>query len=169
MELARKLKYTGTMVNYYFVCKRKLWLFSHNISFEQDSDVVTLGKLLSEFSYRREDKEIDIDQTIVIDWIDFRNKVIHEVKKSDAIEEAHIWQVKYYLYYLEKKGVSGFKGAINYPKLHKIQQVALSDEDRKTLDNVLEEIKNIVSLENPPTKFKKPICKSCSYFQFCWV
>ncbi len=25
------LHFTGTQINYYFVCKRKLWLFSHNM------------------------------------------------------------------------------------------------------------------------------------------
>ncbi|MEM3489504.1 MAG: Dna2/Cas4 domain-containing protein, partial [Nitrososphaerota archaeon] len=34
------MKFTGTQVNYYFVCKRKLWFFSHNIELESDSDLV---------------------------------------------------------------------------------------------------------------------------------
>ena len=110
MELFEHVKYTGTMVNYYFVCKRKLWLFAHNLNFESESDMVKIGKLISQTSYEREDKEIDIDQTIVIDWIDFENKIIHEVKKSNKLEEAHIWQVKYYIYYLETRKAVGFKG-----------------------------------------------------------
>ena len=32
----------GTQINYYFVCKTKLWLFSHNIQMEQESDNVSL-------------------------------------------------------------------------------------------------------------------------------
>lgn len=169
MELYQKLKYTGTMVNYYFVCKRKLWLFAHNINFEQDSDIVTLGKLIAQSSYEREDREIDIDQRIVIDWIDFENKVIHEVKKSDAIEEAHVWQVKYYIYYLESKGAVGFRGEINYPKLHRRQTVVLSDDDREALKRVLEDIEKVVSSERPPEREKTPICRSCSYLHFCWI
>ncbi len=164
-----KIKYTGTLVNYYFVCKRKLWLFAHNIGFEMDSELVQLGKIISEYSYDREDKEIDIDQTIVIDWIDFGNKIIHEVKKSDKLKEAHIWQVKYYIYYLETKGVAGFRGEINYPKLHRREIVELSDGDRKVIEEVLKDIAKIVSAEKPPEKIKISACKMCSYFQFCWV
>jgi CRISPR/Cas system-associated exonuclease Cas4 (RecB family) len=41
-----ELVYTGTQVNYYFVCRRKLWLFSRNFEMEQSSDLVLLGKLL---------------------------------------------------------------------------------------------------------------------------
>lgn len=41
-----ELIYTGTQVNYYLVCKRKLWLFSRNFEMERSSDLVLLGKLL---------------------------------------------------------------------------------------------------------------------------
>ncbi len=98
---------TGVMIYYYFVCKRKLWYFCHDLQMENVSqnENVQLGKLLDETSYRRNQKHINIDDTINIDFIkDF--KEIHEVKKSKSIEEAGIWQVKYYLYYLKKKGAS---------------------------------------------------------------
>ena len=72
---------------------------------EQTSDTVLLGKLIDESSYERKDKGIDIDETIVIDWIDDKTGVLHEVKKSDSMEEAHTWQVLYYLWYLKQKGV----------------------------------------------------------------
>jgi CRISPR-associated exonuclease Cas4 len=169
MNLEQQLKYTGTLVNYYFVCKRKLWLFAHQINFESESDTVALGKLLSETSYDRQKKEIRIDETISIDWIDFRNRVIHEVKKSDKLEEAHIWQVKYYLYYLELKGVRGFKAELNYPKFHRREVIELSDSDRGQLRVVSEEIEDIISSEKSREKIKVPACRSCSYFEFCWV
>jgi CRISPR-associated exonuclease Cas4 len=169
MTLDQHLKHTGTLVNYYFVCKRKLWLFAHQINFESESDVVALGKLLSETSYDRQKKEIRIDERISIDWIDFRNKVIHEVKKSDKLEEAHVWQVKYYLYYLESKGVYGFRAEIDYPKFHKRELIEFDDSDRERLKEVAEEIERIVSGEKIPERIKIPACKNCSYFEFCWV
>ena len=98
---------TGVMIYYYFVCKRKLWYFCHDLQMENVSqnENIQLGKLLDETSYRRNQKHINIDDTINIDFIkDFQE--IHEVKKSKSIEEAGIWQVKYYLYYLKKKGAS---------------------------------------------------------------
>ena len=36
--------FTGTQVNYYAVCKRKLWLFSHDIEMEREN--VQIGKNL---------------------------------------------------------------------------------------------------------------------------
>jgi CRISPR-associated exonuclease Cas4 len=169
MTLDQQLKHTGTLVNYYFVCKRKLWLFAHQINFETESDVVALGKLLSETSYDRQKKEIKIDEMISIDWIDLRNKVIHEVKKSDKLEEAHLWQVKYYLYFLESKGVHGFRAEINYPRFHRRELIGLTDVDRGKLKEVTEEIGEILSSDRCPERVRIPACKSCSYFEFCWV
>ena len=36
----KSLTYTGTQVNYYFICKRKLWYFSNNIEMESESNNV---------------------------------------------------------------------------------------------------------------------------------
>ena len=85
------------MVYYYFVCKRKLWYFSNEINMESENESVILGKLLDEGSFKRDEKHINIDDTINIDFIR-EYKELHEVKKSKAIEEAGVWQTKYYLY-----------------------------------------------------------------------
>ena len=58
-----KNKINGTQINYYFICKTKLWLFSHNIQLEQ-SENVKLGKILHEDSFKRE-KEYLIDNMIM--------------------------------------------------------------------------------------------------------
>lgn len=121
---------TGVMIYYYFVCRRKLWYFCHEINMESENEDVMLGKLLDEGSYKREDKHINIDNVINIDFIRER-KELHEVKKSKAVEEAGVWQVKYYLYYLKKRGVDGLKAKIDYPLLKKNLVVELSKEDIK--------------------------------------
>lgn len=81
---------------------------------EDNNENVQLGKLLDENSYKRDDKHIQIDGVINIDFI-HDNRELHEIKKSRAVEEAGIWQLKYYLYYLEERGVKGIKGRIDYP------------------------------------------------------
>ncbi len=35
---------TGVMIYYYFVCKRKLWYFCHDIRMETENEDVILGK-----------------------------------------------------------------------------------------------------------------------------
>lgn len=50
---------TGMMMYYFYVCKRKLWYFYYEIKMEQESQNVSIGKLLDETSYGREDKHIN--------------------------------------------------------------------------------------------------------------
>lgn len=47
--------------------------------------------------------------------------MIHEIKKSNKIEKAHVYQVKYYILTLKKMGVENVTGEIDYPKLKKRQ------------------------------------------------
>ncbi len=82
---------TGLMVYYYAVCKRKLWYFYNSIDMEQNSGNVYIGKLLDENTYKREEKHINIDNVINVDFIK-KQGIIHEVKKSRKIEEASILQ-----------------------------------------------------------------------------
>ena len=107
---------SGMQIYYYFVCRKKLWYFSNEINMESENENVQLGKILDESTYKNRKKHIMIDNIINIDYIAEHN-VLHEVKKSRKIEEAGIWQIKYYLYYLKRKGVSGLHGRVDYPLL----------------------------------------------------
>ncbi len=160
---------TGTHFNYYLICHRKLWLFANGINMEPTSDLVYEGKLLHETSYpRRSEKyqEIEMDG-IKIDYYDPRNKIVHEIKKSDKHEDAHEWQVKYYLYVLEKNGVEGVSGLLEYPKLHKTDEVLLTIPDRETIHEMLAKIEQIIHSGNCPDLLPESRCKNCSYFDFC--
>ena len=156
------------MVYYYEVCKRKLWYFTNDIQLEENNSNVILGKLLEENSYTRDEKKINIDGVINIDFIRSK-KILHEIKKSNSIEPASILQVQYYLYYLEKKGLVGLKGILDYPLLKQTVEVNLSDSDRENLENIIIGIKEILRKESPPTLEKKNICKKCAYFDLCFV
>ena len=45
-----KFKTQGVKINYYYICKRKLWLFSKGISMEDTSDRAMSGKIIHEDS-----------------------------------------------------------------------------------------------------------------------
>jgi len=158
----------GTMIYYYIVCKRKLWYFFHSICMEQENENVKIGKILDEESYRREEKHITIDNVISIDYIKQKG-ILHEVKKSRKIEDAGVWQVKYYLYYLKGKGVTDIKAKIDYPLLRQTLDVELSMEDETEIKRILGEIKHIVSDKIPNVPQKGKICKSCAYYDLCYI
>lgn len=162
------MKITGVMIYYYFVCKKKLWYFVKDINMEQNSDLVSMGKLIDETSYGREKKHILIDETINIDFLkDW--KVIHEVKKSRKIDIASKWQLKYYIWILKKKGIEIEKGILDYPLLRKREDIFLHEKDIEELRIILKDIKNISYLKLPPKYDKKPICKKCAYYELCYI
>lgn len=163
------MQITGTHFNYYFICHRKLWLFAFGIHMEQTSDLVYEGKLIHETSYQQRSeryKEIEIGG-IKIDYYDTKTDVIHEIKKSEKMEEAHLWQVKYYMHVLKKYGFNVVKSIIEYPLIRKKTDVYLSDTDEHQITVFIDEICNIIKSEKCPTMIKTRICKKCSYFDFC--
>jgi len=164
----QELEYTGTQINYFFVCKRKLWLFTKDIRFENENEYVQLGRLIDEFSYPRKKKQIEIGK-IKIDFMDGKSGVIHEVKKSRKIENAHIWQLKYYLYWLWTKGIEDITGELDYPKLKKREIIALSQKDLEEFPLLFEQIKSILDQPRPPGVINRPFCRKCAYFEFCYV
>ena len=156
------------MIYYYFVCKAKLWYFDRNLNFENQSELVEMGKLIDESSYGKKRKHIQLDETINIDFMEDW-KILHEVKKSKSIEEASIWQVKYYMKYLLDKGVEIEKGIIDYPKLRVREEITLSDRDVEYLEKIKSEIQEIINNPVVPEKLDIKICKNCAYYEFCRI
>ncbi|MBO8446571.1 MAG: CRISPR-associated protein Cas4 [Bacteroidetes bacterium] len=162
---------TGTHFNYYQVCKRKLWLFANSINMEHSSDLVFEGRLIHESSYpQRSEKfeEIEIDG-IKIDFYDTRQKVIHEIKKSNKIEKAHEWQLKYYIYVFECHGINGVRGVLEYPTLKKTRTVELNDSDRLEIKKIQQDIQQLANNDTCPPLKKGGMCKNCSYYDFCYT
>ncbi len=159
---------SGTDFNYFHICHRKLWLNHHSISMEQNNENVKIGRFLSDTTYTRKIHEIAIDN-ISIDFFDEKRKVIHEIKKSNKLEPGHIWQVKYYLFILKQKGVMEVTGLIDYPNLKKRIQVALCDEDVVEINKIIPKIESLVKSSIIPEVINEPFCKSCSYFDLCYI
>lgn len=161
-------KVTGLMVYYYHVCKRKLWYFAHDLNMEHNSEIVGMGKLLDETSYSRETKHVLIDESINIDFIQDW-KIVHEVKKSKIVEEASIWQTKYYMMILKDNGLEVEKGIIDFPLLRSREIVELREEDIIYLREVIEKISSIINCKEVPNLVEKKICKKCSYYEYCYI
>lgn len=126
---------------------------------EHTSEIVADGKLLHESSYpQRAEKYREIDLSVTlnnkidlfgkIDFYDAKDKVIHEIKRSDKIEEAHEWQVKYYILLLEENDVAGVKRILENPKLRETKEVLLEESYKLYLEAVKHQIIEIVISEN---------------------
>lgn len=161
----------ATQIAYWHLCHRKLWLFSNGITMEHSSELVAEGRFLHESSYaQRAEKytEISIGGS-KIDFYDAKNKIVHETKKSDKVETAHEWQLRYYLYLLRQQGIEGATGILEYPRLRQTTTVTLGDEDVTYLDACVRRIQELIDRPVCPPVIDKPICKRCSYYEFCYV
>lgn len=152
---------TATHINYFFTCKRKLWLFSRNIKCEQESDFVKIGKIYHE-DLEKESIEID---NIKIDKL--KDGKVFEFKKKNTAPEAAKYQVLYYLLKLKEKGITT-TGIIKYKENNRIEEVILTEEEEKMLLKSIGEIGSICSIETPPVAKKIKYCKNCSYYELCF-
>lgn len=169
----------ATLINLYHVCPREMWLHAHGIRMEHTSDTVYDGKLLHETSYPQramKHSEVELSATFdgvtltgKIDFYDAGEKVIHETKRSDKAEEAHSWQLKYYLWLFELNGIPGVRGILEYPKLRQTSEVTLQDTDRSYLQEVIQRVRQLLQQEECPARLKAKICKSCSYYELCYI
>ncbi len=162
---------TGTHIAYLLTCKRKLWLFARHIRMEHTSDVVGEGKVIGETTYtRRAEKftELEVGGS-KIDFYDKKNRVIHEVKKSSKVEHAHTAQVLFYMWLLEQNGVEGVTAQLEYPKLKETKTIEMTAESRRNVEKWIKEAEEIIARDACPPVINKPICKSCSYYEFCYA
>ena len=162
---------SATLISYLHLCHRKLWLHHHHIRMEHNSQAVAEGKLIGETTYQRRAKkwkELNLGNS-KIDHFDPQTNTIREVKKSAKLEHAHVAQVQYYLYLLEQRGIKQAKGLIEYPKQRKTREVTLDESSRKEVESWEAEVERIINLPNCPELIKKSYCRSCAFYDFCFV
>ena len=96
------MKVNGTLVNYYFHCRRQCYLFGNRMNMEDNSEEVKIGKAIHEERNNRENTELAIEN-IRLDKL--TGEYLTELKKSDADPVAAKWQLLYYLKVLKEKGI----------------------------------------------------------------
>ena len=156
------MELTGTDLNYLHVCPRKLWLFRHGIRLEHESDLVQLGALLGETSFSREEKEIPIGEAGVLDWADFKDGVIHETKHGEAPGGGDEAQVRYYLYYLNARGIRASRAILHYPGKRKTVTVEWDEAALRQVESDRDACERL--LAGPlPAAIRRSYCRRCAY------
>jgi CRISPR-associated exonuclease Cas4 len=159
---------TGNLVNAYYICKRKFWLYARQFNPDPETDLLLIGKIISEESYQREKKEI-LFEGVKIDLVKKEDQelIICEVKKSSKGLKAAMMQLAYYFKKLRENGIYP-KGEILIPKEKRRIPFELTEEIEKELENGLFEMKSIMLDANPPAVYKTSFCKNCGFFEFCF-
>lgn len=163
-----KISIGGTLIWYYYICKREVWLIGHGIEPEQENDYIILGRHIHEMFYQNRKKELIIDNTIKIDIIPGK-KVIGEIKKSTRYLESAKMQVAFYLYYMKKEKGVKMEGLLLVPEERRRIKVSLTPEVEKELERAISDIERILNMEKPPPAVKIPYCRRCAYKNMCWA
>lgn len=164
------MKVNGTLINYYFHCKRQCYLFGNRLNLEDNSESVKIGKALHESkALDNKNSEISIDN-IKLDKL--TSDYLTEIKKSDADIEASKWQLLFYLKVLKSKGIIR-KGKLEFIEKNKndkkIIYFNLDDEIEMELEKYIREIEILIKSDNAPSILNKPKCKKCSYYDYCYI
>lgn len=176
------LRIGGMLVGYYRLCPRKAWLSMRGIWMEQESDTVALGRLLDQDSYERSEKHLTIEAETPngtngpairligqIDRANLREGVLHETKKSRSCEDAHLWQVRFYLWLLALNSAGRFRGQLDYPLLRRTETVTLEPEHEAELLRTVSAIRDLSVQETPPNRLtKRQFCSKCAYEELCY-
>lgn len=163
------MRVNGTLINYYFHCKRQCYLHGNRLNLEDNSEQVQIGKAYHEEKLKGKNTEIELDH-IKLDKL--TNEYLTEVKKSDADPEAAKWQLLYYLKVLKEKGIER-KGRLEFiekkKENKKVVTVELTAELELELDRYIREIETLLVQEQVPEAISKPKCKKCAYYEYCYV
>jgi len=159
----------GTLIWYYYICHREVWLMSRHLEPSQSNPFIEIGRLISESTYAREKKQIQLEH-MVIDLIKKEGKdiIVCEIKKSSRFEKAAKMQLAYYLYRLKKLGILA-KGVLLFPKEKKKVEVTLTEELERELISAQKAIQEILSRDLPPEPKRIRYCSKCGYQELCWA
>ena len=91
-----------------------------------------------------------------------------EVKKSSKFRQSSYYQLLYYLYILEKRGIEA-RGELLFPEERRKEKVELTDVSRERLENTINEIKKLTAIPRPPEPKKIVFCNNCAYNEYCWA
>ncbi|MDK2856488.1 MAG: CRISPR-associated exonuclease Cas4 [Bacillota bacterium] len=159
----------GTLIWYYTVCHRQVWLMARHLTPDEQDDNVVLGRFIHENAYRRDKHEILVGN-IKIDLVRGArgNTLVGEIKKSSRAEESARLQLKYYLYVLKQYGVD-LKGMLYFPEEKRNEIVELDEEGIKEVEMAIAGVKRVVSMPVPDPPKRVRWCRRCAYAEFCWA
>lgn len=164
------MKLTGTLINYYFHCKRQCWLLGNRINLEDNSEDVRIGRVLHEIRAEGSKNRELVIGNVKIDKL--TKDYLVEIKKSDSDVEATKWQVLLYLKTLKEKGLDR-RGKIEFIEKNKTDKkivfIDLNEENEKELKNIESKIFNLINNDIAPSPNLKKGCKKCAYYEYCFI
>ncbi|GEM_PF-329490 len=150
----------------YFICHRQAWLLYNGISPYQNHPLLEEGKSIHMVHHlARKSGHISIEN-MIIDAM--RRDIIIEIKKSSRRIFPAKMQLLFELFYLKhEKGIIK-EGLLLIPEEKKSLKIQLTEENEAYIRRKINEVINLVNRTSPPRIRRKHVCKSCSFYTFCF-
>ncbi len=161
---------TGTLVWYYFICQREVWLMTHQVNPDEDDSNMDLGRFIHETSYPRQNKKEIVIGHVKLDVMRFDETgrpVIGEIKKSSHYLKSSHMQLAYYLLELKRRGIDAV-GEILIPKEKMTESVELNQALEQQLISTEQAIQTLAESVVPPEPKRIGLCRTCAYQELCW-
>lgn len=164
------IRVNGTLINYYFHCKRQCYLHGNRLNLEDNSELVQIGRAMHEVKAQESEHTEVAIENIRLDKL--TAEYLTEIKKSDADMEAGKWQLYYYLKVLKDKGIVR-KGRLLFEEKNKAKKAAvileLDDVQEQKLEQIQTEIEELLLSDEVPKAEEKAGCKKCAYYEYCFI
>jgi CRISPR-associated exonuclease Cas4 len=168
-EQVHENRVSGTLVWYYHICRRQVWLIAHQLTPDAEDPNLFLGRLIDQTSYAREKKELVVGSS-KMDVYRFADGhlLVGEVKKSSRSRKSARMQLAFYLKELAAHGVQA-QGELRFPAERARETVVLDAPTVAEVEETEREILRIIYQEKPPPPEKCRYCRRCAYAEFCWA
>lgn len=164
------MKVNGTLVNYFFHCKRQCYLYGNRMNMEDNSELVQIGRALHEEKAAGSSNAEVAIENIQVDHL--TKDYLTEIKKSDADAVAARWQLYFYLSVLKSKGIIR-KGRLQFIEKKtgagKTEILELTPEIEQALAQYLLQIEELLAKEEVPAPLHLPQCRKCAYDEYCSI
>lgn len=164
------MQINGTLINYFFHCKRQCYLHGNRLNLEDNSELVRIGRAIHEVRAEKKDNTELAIENIRLDRL--TAEYLTEIKKSDADLEACKWQLYYYLKVLKDKGIVR-KGKLEFEEKNKTGRsfvtLELGEEQEQKLEKICVQIEELLQSDRIPEVKDKKGCKKCAYYEYCFI
>ncbi|GAB6146151.1 Dna2/Cas4 domain-containing protein [Desulfocicer niacini] len=148
------------------LCRRRAWMYLHNINFAQWYGLVKTGTAKHITSYAR-DKSTEGLFGLAPDRVDWQNRVVYENKGSSGAADACNDQTAFYALMLSLASGQEWRGITHILSTKQRREVPLDEKQLNRLWDSSTLLAQLALEEKVPSAHRIGLCKACSFSGFC--
>lgn len=148
------------------LCRRRAWMYLHQINFAQWHERVHMGTAKHQTSYQRDRSTIGLFG-LAPDRIDWQARIVHENKGTGGAAKAADMQSAFYALMLSIATRETWKAMVHVLSTREKRSVLLDESLLRSLWDASCQLEMLAKERKVPHAFKINLCASCSLSVFC--